>query len=88
MSNKVYDILKWLVILFLPALAKFIEPLFATWGIPYGPQIADTITYFQIFLGSIIGISSIMYAKGLKDKEKTEDIVMNLVDSMEDEDEE
>ena len=63
MSNKVYDILKWVAILFLPALAQLIKGVFALWGIPYGEQIADTIMYLHIFLGAILGISHIQYKK-------------------------
>ncbi len=71
MNDKVYDYTKWIVIIALPALARFIEPLFATWGIPYGPQIAETLHDLQIFLGAILGISAIQYVRnGKKKKEK------------------
>ena len=74
MPNKVYDILKWFVILFLPALAKFIEPFFGIWGIPYGPQISESIQYIQIFLGSILCVSAIQYKFASK---KTEEVKPN-----------
>ena len=61
MNDKVYDVLKWIAVLLLPALGPMIEGIFAVWGIPYGTQIADTIRYLQIFLGAILGLSSIGY---------------------------
>ena len=61
MNDKVYDILKWLAILALPALGKCIEGIFGVWGIPYGPEIAETIEYVSICLGTILGVSAIQY---------------------------
>ena len=64
LNNKAYDILKWMAILFLPALATLIDCVFTIWDIPYGHQIATTIVAFDAFLGAILGISSIQYKKG------------------------
>lgn len=64
MSNKVYDVLKWLCILCLPALATLIRVIFAIWQIPYGEQISATIVAVNAFLGACIGISSIQYNGG------------------------
>lgn len=60
-DNKNYNILKWVVILALPALATLIITLFELWSIPYGTQIAATITALNAFLGVITGISSAKY---------------------------
>lgn len=73
MSNKVYDVLKWMAILFLPALAQLVKGVFGVWGIPYGEQIADTIIYIEIFLGAILGISHIQYKKTLEDNSDSEE---------------
>lgn len=59
--NKVYDVLKWIAILFLPALAVFIRTIFPIWGIPYGEEISETLIALQVFLGAILGISTISY---------------------------
>lgn len=48
MSNKLYDVLKWVAILLLPALATFISVVFNIWGLPYGDAIAQTITALDI----------------------------------------
>ena len=63
LPNRVYDVFKWLCVIVLPALAKLIVNVFATWGIPYGPQISDTILDVQIFLGAVLCISQISYTK-------------------------
>lgn len=43
LPDKIYDVLKWIAILLLPALGKCIEGIFGVWGIPYGVEIAETI---------------------------------------------
>lgn len=63
MSNKVYDILKWIALVVLPALASLYIGLGQFWNIPYPEQISGTIMLIDAFLGTILGISSIQYAK-------------------------
>ena len=63
LPNKVYDILKWLALLALPAIADFIKFLFPTWDIPYGDPIAETIRQVALLIGILIGISSISHEK-------------------------
>lgn len=64
MSNKLYDVLKWMAMLFLPALATLVRVVFAIWQIPYGEQISTTIMAVDAFLGACLGISSIQYKGG------------------------
>lgn len=66
-SNRMYDVLKWVAILFLPALAILIRTVFAIWNIPYGDQISATIIALQMFLGAILGISTLNYNKEQKE---------------------
>ena len=66
LNGKWYEILKWLAIIFLPALSVFISQLFPIWGIPYGVQISDTISVINTFIGAIICVSTINYNKSLK----------------------
>ena len=63
MSNKVYDILKWVAQIVLPAIATLYFALASIWGLPYGEQIVGTITAIDAFLGAILGISNIQYKK-------------------------
>ena len=67
MSNKVYDVLKFIAMVVLPALATFYLTLASIWGLPYGEQIAATITAIDTLLGAILGISSKQYAKELEE---------------------
>ena len=64
MSNKVYDVMKWLTVVVLPALATFYSLLSGTWGLPYGEQIPTTITGLSTLLGACLMISSSNYNKG------------------------
>jgi hypothetical protein len=62
-SNKVYDYLKWLCIIVLPALSILVKTLCAIWGIPFGDEIATTITALATCLGAILMISNVNYYK-------------------------
>lgn len=63
MSNKVYDVLKWIAQMLLPALGTLYFALAGIWGLPFGEEIVGTITAVDTFLGIILGISSINYNK-------------------------
>lgn len=63
LSNKVYDILKWIAQLFLPAAGTLYFALASIWGLPYGEEIVGTITAIDAFLGVVLGISTIQYNK-------------------------
>ena len=58
MSNKVYDVLKWIAQLLLPALGTLYFALASIWGFPYGEEVVGTITACDAFLGAILRISS------------------------------
>lgn len=63
MSNKVYDVLKWITMYLIPALGTLYFALAGIWGFPYGEQIVGTLTAIDTFLGVILGISSAKYNK-------------------------
>ena len=60
-NNKVYDVLKWIAMYFLPALGTLYFALASVWGLPYGEQILGTISAVDAFLGVILGISKACY---------------------------
>ena len=62
-SNKVYDVLKWVAQYFLPAIGTLYFAISTLWGLPYGEQVVGTITAIDAFLGAILGISSATYYK-------------------------
>lgn len=61
LNNTVYDILKWVALVVLPALATLYGALAPTWGWPYAEQIVYTITAVDTFLGALLGISNLQY---------------------------
>lgn len=63
LSNKQYNILKWVALVLLPALGVLYFGLAGIWGFPYGEQIVGTITVIDTFLGVILGISTVQYNK-------------------------
>lgn len=63
LSNKAYDILKWIALVLLPASATLYFALSGIWGFPYGEQVVGTITAIDTFLGVILGISNAQYNK-------------------------
>jgi len=66
MSNKTYDILKYIAQIVLPALGALYFALSQIWGLPYGEEIVGTITALDCFLGAILGISTVRYSKRLE----------------------
>ena len=63
MSNKLYDILKWITMVVLPAVATLYFALAGIWHFPYGEEIVGTIAAVDTFLGVVLGISSAQYKK-------------------------
>ena len=63
LSNKVYDILKWIALYLLPAMGTLYFALSGIWGLPYGEQVVGTITAADTFLGVLLGISTATYNK-------------------------
>ncbi len=73
MSNKVYDVLKYIAQIALPAIATLYFALAQIWGLPYGEQIVGTVTAVDAFLGALLGITSIKYRKSLEASEEEEE---------------
>lgn len=65
MNDQVYDTLKWIAMILLPALGTLYFALSGIWGFPYAEQIVGTITAIDTFIGVILGISTSQYNKGL-----------------------
>jgi len=72
LSNKTYDVLKWVAQIFLPALGAAYFGLAQIWPLPYGEQVVGTITVIDTFLGALLGVSSARYYEGLQESEGTE----------------
>lgn len=63
MTNKVYDILKWVTLVVLPAITTLWLALAAIWGWPLSEEVGATLTAITAFLGAILGVSAIKYQK-------------------------
>lgn len=63
LSNKAYDVLKWIAMILLPACGTLYFAVASIWGLPYGEEIVGTITAIDAFLGALLGISSAKYNK-------------------------
>lgn len=65
LTNKAYDILKWIAQILLPAVATLYFALSKIWGLPNPTEVVGTISAVDIFLGTLLGISTAQYNKGL-----------------------
>ena len=66
LSNSVYDALKFIAQILLPAIGTLYFALSKIWGteiFPYPAEIVGTITAVDAFLGAILGISTMQYNK-------------------------
>lgn len=67
MTNKTYDILKYIAQIVLPALGALYAALSPLWNLPYAEAIVGTIAAIDTFLGALLQISSNKYYKEGKD---------------------
>ena len=63
MTNKTYDIMKFVAQIVLPAAGTLYFALANIWGLPMGEEVVGTITAVDAFLGAILGISTAQYNK-------------------------
>ena len=63
LSNKTYDVLKWIALYLLPALGTLYFALAGIWNFPSGEEVVGTITAVDTFLGVLLGISTAQYKK-------------------------
>ena len=66
MSNEVYDVLKFIAQIVLPALGTLYFALSTIWGLPYGEQIVGTVTAADVFLGAVLQVSTVHYQRDRK----------------------
>lgn len=63
LPDSIYDRLKWIALILLPAISTVYSALSAIWDLPCAEQIPASITAISLFLGSILGISTAEYRK-------------------------
>ena len=64
LKDSVYDVLKWVALVCLPALGVAYSALAGVWGWPYADEIARTVNAICVLLGALLGISTAEYRKG------------------------
>ena len=57
LSDKLYNVLKWVGLIVLPAIATLVKAVFPVWNLPYADAIATTCTALGVFVGTLIGVS-------------------------------
>jgi hypothetical protein len=67
LSNKTYDVLKWLSLVALDGIGVFYGALSAIWGLPFGDQILATCSATSLFIGTLLGISALTNKKNNKE---------------------
>lgn len=71
LDNKIYDVLKWVALIALPAVATLISVVLPLWNVcDEGTitAIVGTITSLSTFLGTLLGVSTMRYRKNITDK--------------------
>lgn len=63
MNDKLYDILKWIAMIVIPALTTAYVGLAAVWAFPYAEEVAKTSAVVCALLGALLGISTAEYNK-------------------------
>ncbi len=63
LSDKAYDIIKWLSLVFFNAVGVLYKTLAAVWNLPYGEEVLTTCAAVALFLGALIGVSTAQYNK-------------------------
>lgn len=67
LPNKLYDVLKWVCLIALPAIAVFYAVIAKIWGLPYESEIPATINAVAVLIGALIGVSHLSIKKGEQD---------------------
>lgn len=68
MSNKFYDILKWVALVALDAVGVFYSTISNIWELPFGDEVLKTCAALSLLVGALIGVTSANYNKKNGDK--------------------
>lgn len=60
-NSKVYDIIKWIATVVLPAITTLWLTIGQIWELPYVEPIGATLAAITTFVCALLGISSVMY---------------------------
>ncbi len=62
MSDKTYDVLKWIGLITVPVIT-FLTAIVNIWGIPMGDQIVATLAAVDVLIGSIVAVANAQYRR-------------------------
>ena len=65
LPDKVYEILKWVALIAIPALGEAYLRLSNVWNLPYGQAINETALILTFLIGALIGVSTVQYNKNV-----------------------
>ena len=68
LSNKVYDVLKWVALIALDAIGVFYSTISDIWALPFGDEVLKTCAALSVLIGTLIGVSSIKYKRETEGK--------------------
>ncbi len=71
LPDKIYNILKWVALICLPAIATFWGVIGKVWDLPYTAEIVTTITAVATLVGALIGLSTLQYNKQKEDDDES-----------------
>ena len=81
LPDRVYDVLKWVAIIALPAFSVFYAKIGAVWALPYTEQICETLDAVALLLGALLCVSAIQYATSKPEEgQKLADSAAELLD--------
>lgn len=63
LNEKTYKILKWIALVFLPALTTFVGVCMKCFDISYTDTVLTIMVAFDTFLGALLGVSTSNYYK-------------------------
>jgi len=63
LSNRAYDILKWIALIALDAIGVFYKTVAGIWHLPYGDEVCATCAALALCLGALLQISNANYKK-------------------------
>ncbi len=68
LSDKVYNILKWIALIALDLFGNAYEQLADVWNLPYGTEVMRTCSILSVLIGGLIGVSTYKYYKNKEEE--------------------
>lgn len=66
-TDRAYDMLSWIALILLPAVAGLYFGLDKIWGLWKAAEVVGTISLVDVFLGTLLGVSKVQYKQEPKE---------------------